>query len=122
MYAVSTEIKFKAGHYLRLFGSQAEQNHQHDWRVRVTVESENLDQDGLVMDFQELEEELRAVVQPLGKPEAINELSEFARENPSTERLACYIYDSLINKLPDEIRLCEVEVWETPDCRAIYRP
>ena len=59
--------------------------------------------------------------------EHINNLTEFAagndiNVNPSTERIARYIYDGFAGQLPGQVRLTEVLVWETPDNRAAYRP
>ena len=121
MYAVSTEIVFQAGHYLQL-DQQQEKAHQHDWRIRVTVQAEQLDRRGLVMDFHLLEDLLAKVVEPLSKVPSVNDLPEFAELNPSTENLARYIYDNLAVQLPGEVSLSEVELWEMSHCRATYRP
>ena len=50
LYRASTEIVFQAGHFLR-FEMEQEEPHRHDWRVRAVVESEELDENQLVMDF-----------------------------------------------------------------------
>jgi 6-pyruvoyltetrahydropterin/6-carboxytetrahydropterin synthase len=120
LYRASTEIVFQAGHFLR-FEMEQEEPHRHDWRVRAVVESEELDENQLVMDFHLLAKLIEQVVQPFTKVEMINELPEFSGSNPSTEILARYIFDNLSPVLPGEVKLKEVIVWETDDCRAAYR-
>jgi len=126
MYSIAVEIVFNAGHFLLLSvsGGKCEQPHRHDWRARATVEAEELGKFEVVMDFQHLRQLLRQIVRPLEQAQNINELPCFSGEgrNPSTERIAHYIYDKLAENLPEQIRATEVLVWETPDCRAGYRP
>ena len=124
MYEIAVEIVFHAGHFLKLPQGPRELLHRHAWRVRITVASEVLDAAGLVMDFHQLRNLLRQTVAPLEKPQAINDLPEFtgADKNPSTERIARYIYDRLLTQLPRSVSLTEVFVWETPTCRAGFRP
>jgi len=124
MYEIAVEIVFHAGHFLKLPQGPRESLHRHAWRVRITVASEVLDAAGLVMDFHQLRNLLRQTVAPLEKPQAINDLPEFtgADKNPSTERIARYIYDRLLTQLPRSVSLTEVFVWETPTCRAGFRP
>jgi 6-pyruvoyltetrahydropterin/6-carboxytetrahydropterin synthase len=120
IYRVATEMSFRAGHYLMFEPSGGENLHEHEWKVRVSVESAQLDKTGLVMDFHRLAGLLKEVVTPLTKVEAMNSLPAFAKENPSTERVARYIYEQLHGEIPAGARLREVVVWETPDCRASY--
>jgi 6-pyruvoyltetrahydropterin/6-carboxytetrahydropterin synthase len=124
MFAIAVEITFNAGHYLTLAPDTTEPLHRHEWRVRITVASDQLDQNGLVMDFHQLQDQLRQIVTPLEQVESINDLPQFSapQDNPSTERIARYIFDQLQGRLPDPVRLTEVMVWETPGCRAAYRP
>ncbi|MCK5270359.1 MAG: 6-carboxytetrahydropterin synthase, partial [Sedimentisphaerales bacterium] len=121
----AVEIVFNAGHFLFLPVSdgKCEQPHRHDWRTRATVEAEELGEFEMVMDFQHLRQLLRQIVRPMEQAQNINELPCFSDvgRNPSTERIARYIYDKLAESLPEPIGLTEVLVWETPDCRAGYR-
>jgi 6-pyruvoyltetrahydropterin/6-carboxytetrahydropterin synthase len=122
MYRVAKEIVFRAGHYLRFGQDRREEPHKHDWRIRAMVETPELQADELVMDFEELGQLLRQVVEPLTQVQMLNELSAFENQNPSTERLARYVYEQLKILLPETIHLREVVVWECEDCRASYRP
>ena len=121
MYSLSTEIFFEAGHYLELPGGKKEQTHRHEWRVQATLDPVDLDDYELVIDFDRLQQQLREIVEPMRQADAINDLPEFANINPSTERIARYIYDRLLEQLPGRIKLKEVQVWETPHCHVGYR-
>lgn len=122
MFSVAREIVFQASHYLCQNDGRSEQPHRHDWRVRATIQAEKLDCNGFVIDFLLLEKLLHQVVEPLRQIGQINQLREFTRKNPSTEHLAEYIYGRLATMLPEGVYLQEVIVWETPQCRAVFRP
>ncbi len=122
MYRVAKEIEFRAGHSIRFGPDRQEEPHQHNWRVRAVVESPDLPANKLVMDFEELGQLLRQVVEPLTQAEILNDLSNFANQNPSTECLARYIYDQLKILVPETVHLREIVVWEREGCRASYQP
>jgi 6-pyruvoyltetrahydropterin/6-carboxytetrahydropterin synthase len=117
-FAITITRDFSASHRLRLYDGSLEPLHGHNWRVIVTVSAEKLDAIGVVMDFHELQRLLDAVISPMHNGH-LNELPVFMLRNPSAENVALYVSESL--RLPDHVRLESVEVWETPDCRAIWR-
>ena len=110
---------FSASHQLRLYDGSLEPLHGHNWRARVTVSAKSLDTIGVVMDFHELERLLNRIIDPLHNTH-LNDHAELNRMNPSAESVALYIAQQL--KLPEEKKLTKVEVWETPQNCAIYRP
>lgn len=120
MYTIACEHRFRARHRLRLRGQEPETLHEHDWKVRATVEAGELDEDGLVMDFLALKGMLGEAVADLAGVGSLEEMPEFGGGNPSTERVARLVYDRLAERLPDGVRLREITVWETADCRATY--
>lgn len=122
MYDISVEMTFQAGHYLVLPGGKCEQSHKHNWRVRATAGSKELDDFGLVMDFHVFRQLLGDVVAPLSQLNNVNEMDDFTEKNPSTENLARYIYEHLLEKMPKKVDFSEITVWETRDCWARYRP
>lgn len=118
-FEINSTRTFAAAHQLRLPGGSIEPLHGHNWRVKVTVSSSQLDALGTVMDFHELERRVDEVVQPLHNRH-LNELEPFTRElNPSAENVAFHIARSL--SLPAHVRLERVEVWETDENSAVYR-
>jgi 6-pyruvoyltetrahydropterin/6-carboxytetrahydropterin synthase len=119
MFEISTTRRFCAAHQLKLYDGSIEPVHGHNWRVRVTVWAPRLDSIGVVMDFHELERRVDAIVQPWHNRH-LNEMPDFADRNPSAENLAVVVAEGL--RLPGRIQLSSVEVWETEDNRAVYRP
>lgn len=120
MYRVATEQVFRAGHALVLRG-QREAQHEHDWRVRATVERDELDDDGIVVDFRLLQQCLSQAV-AIFQGADLGKLSELAGVNPSAEAVARIIYRQLAPTLPGDVRLRQVEVQEEPGCWASYEP
>lgn len=118
-FEITATRRFAASHQLRLYDGSLEVLHEHDWRVKVTVAAENLDAIGVVMDFHELERLLDAAIGPM-QNRHLNDLPGFTQVNPSAENVALYIGRSL--SLPGNVRLVCVEVWETADFSAVYRP
>ena len=122
MYTAAAEITFQVGHYLTLGPKQTEPPHQHNWRIRATVQTPKLDSDSLVIDFTLLTRLLHQAADPLAQANLINELPDFTGRNPSTELIARYVYERLAPLLPPAVKLKEVTVWETPHARAAYSP
>jgi 6-pyruvoyltetrahydropterin/6-carboxytetrahydropterin synthase len=119
-FDISTTRRFAAAHALRLYDGSLEPVHGHNWRVRVTVSARKLDAIGVVMDFHELERLVDAIVTPWHNRH-LNEMPPFDRElNPSAENVACHVGRAL--NLPQNVRLNAVEVWETDENSAVYRP
>ena len=121
MYAITIETTFPAHHALQM-AHFAEQSHLHQWRVAVTVAAEQLDPNGLVMDFHQLQRSLEQILAPLVKLGDLNHPDSPLQDNPSTERLCRYLFDQLTPTLPSPVELTKVTVWETPTCCAAYEP
>ena len=118
-FEISTTRAFSAAHQLKLYDGSLEPLHGHNWRVRVTVESAELDSIGVVMDFHELERLLDEILGPLHNSH-LNDTSAFAALNPSAENVARHVGRQL--SLPANVRVRSVEVWETDTNSAVYRP
>ena len=121
-FEITTTRHFSAAHQLRLYDGSLEPVHGHNWQVRVTARRDDggLDAIGVVMDFHELERLVDEILQPMHNCH-LNDLPAFATLNPSAENVALHIGRSL--RLPDgAAALLAVEVWETSQNSAIYRP
>lgn len=110
-YSVTVERVFSAAHAVNLPGLGREPIHGHDFRLRVTVERAELDANGFVVDFHELERNLEAVV---GSWRNQN-LNDFL-QNPSAETICGEVARRL--KIPPGVRLRCVEITEAPGCVA----
>ncbi len=118
-YELTTTRHFSAAHQLRLYDGSLEPVHGHNWRVEVRIGADELDAIGVVMDFHELERLVDQVISPMHNRH-LNELDAFQKLNTSTEHVALHIARSL--KLPPQVRLLSVQVWETSENSARYTP
>ena len=60
-----SDFKFSAAHFTLFSATQAEPLHGHNYRVRVEVEGPELDELGLLIDFDSLKREIRAACRRL---------------------------------------------------------
>lgn len=121
MFQIAVEKSFNATHALQYAGGTVEPVHGHDWHVTITIETDQLDADGLVVDFHEVEASLAALLEPM-QHSHLNDLPAFADRNPSAEHVAEYIAVALGPTLPDRVRVARVQVTEAPGCVAAYLP
>ena len=121
MYEVKIRADFSAAHNLREVGGKCESLHGHNFLVEVAVESESLDEGGMVIDFRLLKAKTKSILEALDH-RYLNELPFFARTNPSSENLAALIFSELSHQIDRESRRVSwVSVWESETSRAIYR-
>src|SRR5256885_5577430 len=92
-------------------------------QVRVTLAGKELDKAGLLLDFKELREMMKDVIDRLDH-QMINDLEPFTALNPSAENLAKYFYDQANLKLDQvsqgRVRVKNVTVDETDTTTATY--
>jgi 6-pyruvoyltetrahydropterin/6-carboxytetrahydropterin synthase len=123
MFEISVEQTFAAGHALRNYKGKCENVHGHNYRVRVTIEGEQLDANGLLVDFVDVKRLMGGAIEYLDH-RFINDLEPFDKINPSAENIAKYFYDRLYTGMKNEVpvRIAEIRVWETDTSSAVYRP
>jgi 6-pyruvoyltetrahydropterin/6-carboxytetrahydropterin synthase len=123
MFEVTVEQTFAAGHALRNYKGKCENVHGHNYRVRVTIAGEQLDEIGLLVDFVDVKRLMGGAIEYLDH-RFINDLPPFDELNPSAENIAKYFYDRLSAGMKTDapVRIAEVRVWETDTSSAVYRP
>lgn len=120
MFELEVELSFSSAHYLKNYRGKCEGLHGHNWRVRAKVVSSNLNEIGMVMDFGELKEKLKEVLEELDHKN-LNELKYFQKKNPTSENIARFIFDRLNRKLlTSNLKLQKITVWETDTSSASY--
>jgi 6-pyruvoyltetrahydropterin/6-carboxytetrahydropterin synthase len=123
LFEVTVEDSFAAGHYLRNYKGKCEKPHGHNYKVRITLAGEQLDKAGLLLDFKDLREVMRHVIDRLDH-QMINDLEPFTAINPSAENLAKYFYEQTNNRLNGVTRGCvrvkNVTIFETDTTTATY--
>ena len=124
MFQVSVEETFSSGHALRGYKGKCENVHGHNYRVQVTLQGPQLNDVGLLIDFAELKQVLRAIIKRLDH-QFINDLEPFTTVNPSAENMAKYFYDEVTSQLrglPQGAHVTETTIWETDTASARYSP
>jgi 6-pyruvoyltetrahydropterin/6-carboxytetrahydropterin synthase len=120
MYEVKIVSQFAAAHRLENFYGKCEALHGHNWKVEVFLVGNNLDRTGLLMDFGVVKARTKEVLEELDH-KYLNELAAFQDRNPSSENLACYLYERLgavLNR--DGVKIHRVNVWESDTSCASY--
>jgi len=120
MYEISIETHFSSAHRLRDYNGECERLHGHNWNVRVSVAAEKLNALGMVMDFKELKDKTKILIDKFDH-QYLNEVSPFTELNPTTENIAKYIFDELSKVVnTNSIRVSKVTVWESSASCASY--
>jgi 6-pyruvoyltetrahydropterin/6-carboxytetrahydropterin synthase len=132
MFQVSREIDFCYGHRLLNYEGKCRYLHGHNGRAVITIEGEQLDHRGMLIDFTDIKEAVSTWIDDnldhqmllqRGDPVAqmLQEEGEKIRlldDNPTAENIAKLIYTEAHGLgLP----IVEVRLWETPRCFATYR-
>ena len=120
MFEVSVIESFSAAHYLAKYHGKCEHLHGHNYRVKASIQSKQLDEGGMVIDFGILKQELKKILDPLDHC-LLNELNEFSDGSPSAERIAFYIYNKLKQRFKD-LKISAVEIFETDKNLVTYYP
>ena len=133
MYTVTTEQSFDSAHFLAGYKGKCKNIHGHRWRVLIKVGSEQLEDDGMVVDFKKLKRDLKEMAEYFdhcfiiekdslkpGTQQALLEegfrIVEVAFR-PTAEHFSKYFYDKMSEK---GYAVQEAIVYETPNNCASY--
>lgn len=107
MYYVSKKIEIAASHHLEVdYPTKCARQHGHNYQIEVFCKAEELDRNGMVVDFKEIKE----LVTDVMDHKDLNEVLPF---NPTSENIARWICD----RVP---HCYKVTVQETGDNTATY--
>lgn len=130
VFQLEIQTHFSAAHAITMNGV-VEPLHGHDWHVTAVIEGEQLDPDGLLVDFHWLQKELAAIIGPF-QNQNLNDVEPFSLGvNPTAEHVAGHIGQSLSDRLetwsqnqPKDgrhlPRLARVRVTEAVGCAAVF--
>ncbi|WP_406033866.1 6-carboxytetrahydropterin synthase QueD [Treponema saccharophilum] len=125
MFEVRVNTDFAAAHFLRDYNGKCENLHGHNYKVYAHVRGNALNEGGMLLDFTELKRALKSVCARLDHTN-LNDMEVFD-QNPSAERIAKFIFDSILEMIPslvktdgDKAFLQAVDVFETDTNRARY--
>lgn len=142
---VTKIIETETGHRLTDYSGSCACLHGHRYRWEVTVEADELDSIGFVIDFKELKDILNATVNKVdhaflfhNKDPIIVELinpEKFLRAthsgdgrvfildfNPTSENILNWMAVKIEDKLPLHIHLHRIKLWETSNSYTIWNP
>jgi 6-pyruvoyltetrahydropterin/6-carboxytetrahydropterin synthase len=133
MFRVSREIDFCYGHRLLHYEGKCRHLHGHNGRAIITIETESLDGQGMVIDFNEIKRRIQGWIDEhldhrmiLNREDPIVPLLDKQGEpmyllevNPTAENIAKLIADVAREQ---GVPVVEVRLWETPHCFAAYSP
>ena len=121
MFTIFKDFPFSAAHAIRGHTRGCQNLHGHNYRVRVHLRAERLDELGMVLDFADLKEMMREIVGPFDH-RVINDIPPFDERNTTAELLSQYVYEEVERRLADQdrVRVARVEVWETETSCAIF--
>jgi 6-pyruvoyltetrahydropterin/6-carboxytetrahydropterin synthase len=131
-FRVSREIDFCYGHRLLNYDGKCKFLHGHNGRAIITIESAELDERGMVLDFTDIKRFVSLwidqnldhrmllhksdpyvpILQGLGEPLFLMD------ENPTAENIAKLIHTFAASR---GFPVVETQLWETPHCFAKYR-
>ena len=127
MYQIRIEFTFDSGHRLLDYNGKCAYPHGHTYRTEVFIESQSLNDLGLVYDFTDLKDKIKTwvdenwdhaflvnsqdseLIAGLGGASLVR-LYEFRDENPSCEVMSRVLYEKTIelcNLVPAKVRLWE---------------
>ena len=123
MHTIFKDFTFSAAHAIRGHTRGCENLHGHNYRVRVHLRAEQLDELGMVLDFTDLKAILQEVLGPFDH-RVINDIPPFDWRNTTAELLGQYVYEEVGSRLAGQSRVwvARVEVWENETACATYEP
>ena len=122
MYRVTVSARFEAAHNLIDYPGGPEPLHGHSYEVVAVLESKDLQQYDLAVDFLAAKKALASITKEFDY-RYINEHPAFAGRNTSAENLARYFAERLeTSGVLGWTRVAEVTVGEGPENRATYVP
>ncbi|MCX7986847.1 MAG: 6-carboxytetrahydropterin synthase QueD [Bacteroidales bacterium] len=135
-YTVSKKLSFEAAHrLLKDYAGKCSNNHGHSWVVEIEIEAANLDNKGMVLDFNELKKLKQWIDDTLDHTTILWEkdpMCEYikntgqrlyvTKENPTSEVIARIIFEKAEELFGNEtIKVSSVAVHETCTSKATYK-
>ncbi len=119
-YIIFKDFTFAAAHCIPDHPGKCKHLHGHNYRVRVHLRAEQLNELGMVIDFASLKAHVDEVAGRFDH-RVLNEMPPFDELNPTAELLAEHIYRGVAERLGvGRVNVARVEVWETETTCAMF--
>lgn len=120
MFELRVVTRFAAAHRLTMVGAKCENLHGHNWKIEVFVSGEDLESNGILMDFKKIKTATETLMDSLDH-KFLNDMDYFKEVNPSSENIARYIFKALEHALNSKrVRVSRVTAWESDTACASY--
>jgi len=120
MWTLKVERQFHAAHKLEDYTGKCANLHGHTWKVIVHIETYELQDNGISIDFGIIKQMIDEVI-----PDH-QYLNEYYTFNPTAENISRDIYKRIKDKIQNDSRathrIVSVELYETPTNRVVYTP
>lgn len=117
---VTVREKFDVAHRLEDYQGKCAGLHGHTYKVELTVSGSQL-KSGILVDIVELKKILKSVIDQFDH-RYLNELDDFQELNPTAENIAMVIAQKTQEKIPPNVRVREVKVYESDDSWVSFIP
>ncbi len=98
MFTIFKDFPFSAAHSIRGHTRGCQNLHGHNYRVRVHLATERLDELGMVLDFADLKAIMAEVIGPFDH-RVLNEIPPFDVRNTTAELIAQYVCEEVGHRL-----------------------
>ena len=120
MYELKIIAQMACAHQLREFEGRCENLHGHNWKIEVFVSGEDLEPNGILIDFKKVKTATEKVIDELDH-KFLNDMDYFKEVNPSSENIARYIFKALGHTLDSrKVRVSRITAWESDTACASY--
>jgi 6-pyruvoyltetrahydropterin/6-carboxytetrahydropterin synthase len=121
VYSTTVRTDFVAQHYLTVPDPGPEgEPHSHQFEVELTFRGPELNEYQYLVDIDDADAALSTLADRY-RDRLLNDLPEFAGDNPSVERFARVIFDRVTDIVTDEtVTELAVRVWEDSQAAATY--
>lgn len=121
-FSVIKEYRFEAAHRIADHPGKCRRMHGHNYRVRVKLDADRLDELGMVADFSLIKSALQEVAGRFDH-RVINDVAPFDELPSTAENLAVFCSEELAKRLDDSrVKVARVEIWENDSSAAIFEP
>jgi len=120
MFKLNVTDSFSSAHKLNDYDGICRNLHGHNWKVRLCVMCDSLDNIGMAMDFGLVKAKLGELLEEFDH-KYLNDLPDFDGINPTSENIARIVFEKMGKKLSQcPCEVVETEVWESEKASVIY--
>jgi len=119
MYRINVTSSFAGAHKLDNYPGACKNLHGHNWKIRVQLTTQDLDDLGMAIDFKIVKDRLNELIDKFDH-QYLNDLEWFKNQNTTSENIARVIYHELQKSFDKNIEINEVEIWESDATSIVY--